>query len=133
MKFSDKLKLIRNIYKQSQEEFAKNIGISRSYLNNLEHDNAKPTSVFINCVSLTYKVDKKWLLDDNNNDTAPLKENEDIVPLIMAGYKNLNDSYKKFVEKQIKELLKLQEENEKNQDCFSFLICCPSHGQQIPI
>lgn len=116
MKFSDKLKLIRNIYKQSQEEFAKNIGISRSYLNNLEHDNAKPTSVFINCVSLTYKVDKKWLLDDNNNDTAPLKENEDIVPLIMAGYKNLNDSYKKFVEKQIKELLKLQEENEKNQD-----------------
>ncbi len=112
MKFAEKLKLIRNINKQSQEEFAKNIGISRSYLNNLEHDNAKPTPVFINCVSLTYKVDKEWLLDDSDNDIVPLKENEDIVPLIMAGYKKLDDSYKKFVENQIKELLEIQEKNE---------------------
>ena len=45
--------------------------------------------MFINCVSLTYNVDKEWLLDDNNNDTAPLKENEDIVPLIMLATKSL--------------------------------------------
>ena len=106
--FTDKLKLIRKTNEMTQAEFAESIGISRGNLANIERGIVKPTQVFINCVSLMYHVDKNWLLDDNNDDLSGLNGNANIVSLIADKYSQLDDEYKKFIENQINELLKMQ-------------------------
>ena len=106
--FTDKLKLIRKTNEMTQAEFAESIGISRGNLANIERGIVKPTQVFINCVSLMYHVDKNWLLDDNNDDLSGLNGNANIVALIADKYSQLDDEYKKFIENQINELLKMQ-------------------------
>lgn len=116
MKFAEKLKMIRENAGLSQDELARILGISRSHLNELENDRTEPRPVLINCMSLMFEIDKEWLLNDESGDIKPINKTVSLISLIDAGYEKLGDSYKKFVEKQIKELLKLQEENEKNQD-----------------
>ena len=111
--FTDKLKLIRKTNEMTQAEFAESIGISRGNLANIERGIVKPTQVFINCVSLMYHVDKNWLLDDNNDDLSGLNGNANIVSLIADKYSQLDDEYKKFVENQINELLKMQNAEKK--------------------
>ena len=106
--FTDKLKLIRKTNEMTQAEFAESIGISRGNLANIERGIVKPTQIFINCVSLMYHVDKNWLLDDTNDDLSSLNGNANIPSLITDKYNQLDDDYKKFIENQINELLKMQ-------------------------
>ncbi len=108
MNFADKLKLIRKKNKMTQAEFAESIGISRGNLANIERGIVKPTQIFINCVSLMYHIDKEWLLDDTNDDLSVLNEDTNLISTIMSKYNLLDDEYKKFVENQINELLKMQ-------------------------
>ena len=108
MNFTDKLKLIRKTNEMTQAEFAESIGISRGNLANIERGIVKPTQIFINCVSLMYHVDKNWLLDDTNDDLSGLNGNANIPSLITDKYNQLDDDYKKFIENQINELLKMQ-------------------------
>ena len=92
----------------TQAEFAESIGISRGNLANIERGIVKPTQIFINCVSLMYHVDKNWLLDDTDDDLSRLNGNANVLSLITDKYNQLDDDYKKFVENQINELLKMQ-------------------------
>lgn len=108
MNFTDKLKLIRKKNKMTQAEFAESIGISRGNLANIERGIVKPTQIFINCVSLMYHIDKEWLLDDDNDDQNVLNGNTKLLSAIVSKYNLLDDEYKKFVENQINELLKMQ-------------------------
>lgn len=108
MNFADKLKLIRKKNKMTQAEFAESIGISRGNLANIERGIVKPTQIFINCVSLMYHIDKEWLLDDTNDDLSVLNEDTNLISTIVSKYNLLDDEYKKFVENQINELLKMQ-------------------------
>lgn len=116
MKFADKLKMIRENADLSQDQLARILGISRSHLNELENNRTEPRPVLINCMSLMFEIDKEWLLNDESGDIKPINKTASLISLIDAGYEKLGDSYKKFVEKQVKELLELQEENEKNQN-----------------
>ena len=111
MNFSEKLKLIRKANKLTQADFANSIGISRGNLANIELGRVEPTQLFINCVSLMYNIDKKWLLDDSNSDLSALNGSTNILSLIMEKYDKLNPKYKKFVENQINQLLELQNED----------------------
>lgn len=113
MTFADKLKLIRKANNLTQAEFAESIGISRGNLSGLELGKVAPTSLFINCVSLTYNIDKKWLLDDSNNDLSALNGSTNMASLIAEKYAELDDKYKKFVEDQIIQLLEMQKQVEK--------------------
>ncbi len=108
MNFSEKLKLIRKTNNITQAQLAKTIGISRSNLANIEIGNVAPTPLFVNCISLMYNIDKSWLLNDNNNDLSVLNESTNMLSLIKENYDQLEDKYKKFVEKQIILLLEIQ-------------------------
>ena len=55
-----------------------------------------------------YHVDKNWLLDDTDDDLSRLNGNANVLSLITDKYNQLDDGYKKFVENQINELLKMQ-------------------------
>lgn len=109
MKFVDKLKLIRKANNMTQANFTASIGISRGNLANIELGNVAPTPIFINCVSLMFQIDKNWLIDDNNDDLSVLNGSTNMLSLIMDKYELLDDQHKKFVENQINELLKMQE------------------------
>ena len=108
MKFSKKLKLIRKSNNMTQDEFAKSIGVSRGHLANIERGIILPTPLFINCLSLMYRIDKIWLMDDNNDDLSALNGSADMLSQIISRYEQLNDKYKLFVKEQISQLLDLQ-------------------------
>ena len=55
-----------------------------------------------------YHIDKEWLLDDTNDDLSVLNEDTNLISTIVSKYNLLDDEYKKFVENQINELLKMQ-------------------------
>ena len=114
MSFAKKLKLIRNTNNLTQEQFAKSIGISRSNMANLELNKVAPTQLLVNCICLTYNIDKEWLTTDtdSDDDLISLKSKKQFQNLIIEKYEQLDDVYKKFVETQIKDLLKIQN-NEK--------------------
>lgn len=110
MTFADKLKLIRKANNLTQAEFADSIGISRGNLSGLELGKVTPTSLFINCVSLTYHIDKNWLVDDSNDDLSALNGVTNMASLIAEKYEQLDNKYKKFVENQILQLLEMQKD-----------------------
>jgi len=109
MDIRDKIKLIRKANNLTQADFAAAIGISRGNLANIELGKVAPTRMFINCVSLMYNIDKKWLTDDDINDLSALNGSTNMIPLITKKYKKLDEKYKKFVENQINYLLSIQE------------------------
>lgn len=112
MNFASKLKLIRTTKGLTQSEFAEAIGISRANLANIELGNVKPTKIFINCVCLTYNINKTWLMDDKDNSFNGLMNTQNIPNLISEKYDQLDDTFKKFIEKQIYELLDIQSQKE---------------------
>lgn len=115
MIFADKLKLIRKTNNLTQAEFAESIGISRGNLSGIELGKVTPTQLLINCISLTYNIDKDWLTNDNNNDLSALNGSINITSLITEKFEMLDNKYKKFVENQILQLLEIQY-NEKNKE-----------------
>ena len=114
MKISEKLKIIRKVNGLTQQEFASRLGISRSNLSSIEQGVVNPTDLFINCVCLMFEVDKNWLVNENINDLSGIQNSNDLKYLIANKYDQLNDIYKKFIEKQINELLLIQEKEKLN-------------------
>lgn len=112
MKISEKLKIIRKVNNLTQKEFADRLGISRSNLSSIEQGVVNPTELFINCVCLMFKVDKNWLIDDSIEDLSGIQNCNDLKYLIANKYDKLTDEYKKFIEKQINELLLIQNKTE---------------------
>jgi len=108
MKFHEKLKLIRKVNNLTQAEFGDAIGISRGNLSALELGKIEPTRVFINCVALTFHIDKNWLLDDSNSDLSALASPVKTPSVIMGRYERLTAPYQKLIENQINELLLIQ-------------------------
>lgn len=112
MTFSDKLKLIRTTYQLTQSEFAKDIGISRANLVNIEKGRVVPTSLLINYISVAYGIDKNWLMNDDNLESTeiPSITTDITIDRIMFYYEQLNDEYRAFVLQQVKQLVELQQQ-----------------------
>lgn len=107
MNFAEKLKLIRNIQRMTQEDFSKTIGISRGNLGNLETGRVTPSKLLINCIASMFDIDKEWLLSSDESLSALTKDKKEEMA-VMIKYRKLNREYRLFVEKQIDELLKIQ-------------------------
>lgn len=116
MKFNEKLKLIRKTYDLTQLQLAKQIGVSRGHIANMELGTVNPTPLFINCLSLTYGIDKDWLINDSNDDSITVNLLENTTALIIEEYEKLTDEFKPFVKNQIEQLLDLQNKVKENSD-----------------
>lgn len=108
MTFAEKVKLVRKSRDLTQAEFAESIGVSRGHLANIELGKVDPTQLLLNCISLTYNINKDWLTDDNREDLSVLEKPQHITSLIVKNYELLNDEYKRFIENQINQFLELQ-------------------------
>ena len=106
--FSHKLKLIRQKYNLTQEDFAQILGISRSYLSRLESGHTLPTNKLIEHMALKFKIPQSWLLDDTLEDSS-IPEDIDFVGIsLLCKYNLLQEEYKEFILNQIEQLLEIQ-------------------------
>ena len=66
MKIGENIKRIRTNKRFTQEEFAKEVGISRSYLGDLENDRKSPTVETLEKISIKMETAIEYLLGVNN-------------------------------------------------------------------
>lgn len=109
MHFTEKIKLIRTAKNLTQAEFANAIGISRGNLSGLELGKVSPTPLLINCLSLMFGVDKKWLIDDDNEDLSALNDLSADRSETMRQYELLDEEGKKLVRDLIFQLAQKQD------------------------
>ena len=65
MKIGENIKRIRTNKRLTQEEFAKDVGISRSYLGDLENDRKSPTVETLEKISSKMETTVRYLLGGN--------------------------------------------------------------------
>ena len=64
--FCQKLKRIRKTYHYSQEEMARNLGISRGHYSNLETGKMSPSDTVLICLSLLFHLPKNYFVYDRH-------------------------------------------------------------------
>lgn len=111
MTFAEKLRYIRKAYSMTQAELAQTIGVSRGNIANLELGNVHPTPMFLNCLALTFHLDKDWLMNEQNNNLPILQSH--LPKQVAENFSRLQEDYQAFVAKQIEDLLALQESTQK--------------------
>ena len=62
MSIGERILLLRKYLKLSQKEFAKQLGISRGHVANIENPSRTPSDMLIKLVCLRYCVSETWLL-----------------------------------------------------------------------
>ena len=82
MKIGESIKRIRTNRGLTQEEFAKEVGISRSYLGDLENNRKSPTVETLEKISIKMETAIEYLLGVNN-----MKNNKEIDFLMEYGFK----------------------------------------------
>lgn len=107
---AEKLKMIRTHYKLSQIEFAEKLGVSRSTYTNIEQGRTVATPRLINTVAAIFHIDKEMLEDDEKEDDSFLDCLID--DAILEKYRKLKPTYRECAEKQLDQLLELQEKEE---------------------
>lgn len=60
---NDRLKEVRKIVKLNQEQFSKEIGISRAHVSNMENGNDNPSSALIKLICIKFNIDEQWLIE----------------------------------------------------------------------
>lgn len=60
----DRIKEVRKKFCLNQEQFAKELGISRGHVSNLEKGKDNPSSALIKLLCTKYNIDEKWILED---------------------------------------------------------------------
>lgn len=60
---NERFKEVRKLLKLNQEKFAKEIGVSRAHVSNIENGNDNPSSALIKLICMKYNIDEKWLAD----------------------------------------------------------------------
>lgn len=115
MTFGDKLKLVRQSRGLTQNQFADKVGTSRANISRMEAGDVAPTRIMINCIALTFCVDKNWLTDDNNDSLSGLDSSDAMAKEIGEKYIQLSDGFKELISDQIEKMLQLQEA-EKSED-----------------
>lgn len=92
----------------TQKDFVQILGISRSYLANLEAGQTLPTNRLIEHISLKFKIPQEWLLDDESTDLEVPENNDFLSISLVCKYNLLQDEYKYFILNQIEQLLEIQ-------------------------
>jgi transcriptional regulator with XRE-family HTH domain len=114
---NERLKEIRNYYNLSQDDFAKEIYVSRSFFTQLENGKKKLNERIIELIcNSRFNVNKNWLLSGDgemfSNEAPP-----DIELLqLMETMKELDPLHRKFIIKQIKEFVNLYKESKEEKE-----------------
>lgn len=100
MSVNSRFKEIRKALKQTQKQYAEELGISQAHLSNVENGKDNPSMPLIKLVCVTYGVNEEWLIDGKG--TAFIKDN-DFDTTTGEGLKVKYQTMKNFLEKQLAE------------------------------
>ena len=115
MTVGEKIKLLRKHHKLTQQEMAEMLGCVRNHFASIENGHINATPLFINCLCLTFHLDKEWLMDEKDEDLASLsrtyisKVNIDVYDETIEKVKRLDLIYLNLVNQMVDGLLELQD------------------------
>lgn len=105
---SQRIKLIRQQRKMSQQEFGKCLGVSRDVIGNLEYGRVEPKEPFLELLCKIFSINKTWLLSGEGEPTdtnIETKRNIDEAIRILA---SLSPELQDYALEQMRGLLKVQ-------------------------
>lgn len=77
MKASERVKFIRKILKLSQQKFADDLEISKSYVNSVEAGRAEPSFRFVKALAEVKNININWVITGSGNIFLSEGENDD--------------------------------------------------------
>ena len=105
---SERIKLIRNTAKMSQQEFGKNLGVSRDVISNIEYGRVEPKELFIDHLCNIFNINKEWLLNGTGKMTDEHLETKKNINEAMKIFDELSPTLREHALKQIRDLYELQ-------------------------
>ncbi|GHU71029.1 hypothetical protein FACS189450_06410 [Spirochaetia bacterium] len=108
----ERLQALRKALNVNQKEFSKGIFLSSSFYAQLESGTRNINDRIYELISQKYNVNKNWLKTGNGEmfECPPPNMN---LEQIMEIYEELNPLFKKYITLQMKQLLDVQKEEEK--------------------
>lgn len=125
---NERLLQLRKALNKTQDEFGKEVGVSRSVIKNLEYNLTEPKPQFIELICKTYGVSRIWLETGEGEMFEPQTQDEELAAAFGELIGDPDDSFKKRFIKAMLDLdesawgeverfcLKLVAENEKKED-----------------
>jgi transcriptional regulator with XRE-family HTH domain len=108
----ERLKAIRKALNVNQKEFSKGIFLSSSFYAQIESETRNINERIYELISQKYKVNKDWLKTGKGEMFASPPPNMNLQQITEI-YQELNPLFKKYISLQIKQLLAVQKEEEK--------------------
>ncbi|GHV81364.1 hypothetical protein AGMMS49944_31550 [Spirochaetia bacterium] len=108
----ERLRALRKALDVNQKEFSKGIFLSSSFYAQIESGTRNINDRIYELISQKYNVNKDWLKTGKGEmfESPPPNMN---LEQIMAIYEELNPLFKKYITLQMKQLLEVQKEEEK--------------------
>jgi len=97
MAIGERLKEVRKLLKYSQERFAKEVGISRAHVSNMENGNDNPSPSLVRLICMKYNIDEEWLMNGVGTPTPGWNINTD--EGAVAKYNGMRVSFEKKLSK----------------------------------
>ena len=113
----EKIRIIRQLNKQTQTEFGNALGLSKASISNFETGRVPVPKYLQILLKLLYNIDPVWLMDDAQDDLSErfYEENNEAdnssLTEITKKYSNLSKPKQVFVMNCLDHLLEMQEEN----------------------
>lgn len=86
----DRIKAIRKAKNLTQEDFARDLGVSITNIKSYETDRRKPSTAVIQLICNKYGVNETWLLTGNGDMFAPLDREQEIAQITASIVKDNN-------------------------------------------
>lgn len=116
MAIGDRIREARKNKKLTQEQLGKIIGVAKSTVAGYEGGTSSPDVSKINAMIKALDVDANFLYQDEIDismySSSPINHTTDESKQIEQKYNLLDEKYKKFIDKQIKDLLEMQDNRE---------------------
>lgn len=95
MKLKDRIKALRERLEKSQDEFGKDIGLTRNYISLIENGQRNLSDQSIKVLCSLYNVNEEWLRTGNGEMFVPKTKDEQISKMLADVLKCEDSDFKK--------------------------------------
>lgn len=105
MEINNRLKIIRKELNLTQAEFGEKIGLTQSYVANLENSKRELSIKLIKSICSIFNIQENWLITGTGDMFTPKKN---LSSNIIDTFKELKPEFQEYIIRQINELLIIQ-------------------------
>lgn len=92
---NERLLQLRKALNKTQDEFGKDVGVSRSVIKNIEYNLTEPKPTFVTLICRTYGVSQTWLETGEGDMFEPQTQDEELAQLFGDLLGDPDDTFKK--------------------------------------